>query len=147
MTRYASALAALLLLLSASLAFGASASTHTKVKTRHVKLGKILVTKKGMSLYLFQKDKKGPSKCYKACAKGWPPLLTKGKPVAGKGVKASLLGTTKRKNGKKQVTYGGHPLYRYVLDSKPGQTRGQGSHAFGANWYVVAPNGHKIDND
>jgi predicted lipoprotein with Yx(FWY)xxD motif len=42
------------------------------------------------------------------------------------------------------VTYNGHPLYRFIQDSKPGQANGQGSQAFGAGWYVVAPSGNEI---
>jgi len=74
------------------------------LKTRTTKLGKIVVTASGRSLYLFEKDKHHKSACYGPCAKQWPPLLTKGKPVAGAGVKAKLLGVTMRKNGKHQVT-------------------------------------------
>jgi predicted lipoprotein with Yx(FWY)xxD motif len=80
-------------------------------------------------------------------AKFWPPLLTSGKPHAGTGAKASLLGTTKRKNGALQVTYAGHPLYRYKLDTKPGQTKGEESTQFGAKWYVLSPAGTKIEGD
>jgi len=73
--------------------------------------------------------------------------LTRGKPVAGAGVKAKLLGVTKRKNGTHQVTYAGHPLYRYTADAKPGQTTGEGLNLFGGGWDVVAPSGKKIDSD
>ena len=52
-----------------------------------------------------------------------------------------------RADGTTQVTYAGHPLYRYAEDTAPGTTRGQGSNAFGAKWYVVAPSGQKIDTD
>jgi predicted lipoprotein with Yx(FWY)xxD motif len=108
-------------------------------------LGKVLVNGHGQTLYLFEKDKHGKSACYKGCAAGWPPALTTGKPKAGKGVSASKLGTTKRKDGKLQVTYNGHPLYAYVGDSGPGQASGEGSKAFGAEWYVVNAKGNKVD--
>jgi predicted lipoprotein with Yx(FWY)xxD motif len=75
----------------------------------------------------------------------WSPEITSGRPAAGKGVTASKIGTTKRSGGALQATYGGHPLYRYDDDHKPGQTKGEGSKAFGAGWYVVAPSGKKID--
>jgi len=107
----------------------------------------ILVDAKGRTLYLFEKDKSGKSACYGQCTKYWPPLLTIGKPTAAAGVKASLLGTTRRTNGAMQVTYAHHPLYRYAGDTAPGQTTGQGSDNFGAEWYVVAPSGKKIDED
>ena len=81
------------------------------------------------------------------CAKYWPPLLTHGKPVARAGAKQSLLGITRRANGSEQVTYAGHPLYRFVEDRRRGQTKGQGSHAFGAGWDVLSPAGRKIGAD
>ena len=45
------------------------------------------------------------------------------------------------------MTYAGHPLYRYLPDTKPGQTNGQDSHDFGAGWYVLSPAGKKIETD
>jgi predicted lipoprotein with Yx(FWY)xxD motif len=116
------------------------------VKTRHGKLGTFLVDGKGRTLYLFEKDKTRKSRCSGSCAAAWPPLITSGKPRAKGRAKAALLGTTKRKNGSRQVTYNGHPLYRFIQDTSPGQTNGQGSHAFGAGWYVVAPSGKKIED-
>ena len=63
-----------------------------------------------------------------------PPLMTKAKPVAGPGVKQALLGTTKRPNGKLQVTYNGHPLYRYVGGtSRPHRRRAGEPTAFGTS--------------
>src|SRR5206468_12224306 len=59
------------------------------------KLGKVLVNGKGRTLYLFEKDKNGKSSCNGTCAKVWSPVTTHGKPKAGSGLKASLLGTTK----------------------------------------------------
>jgi predicted lipoprotein with Yx(FWY)xxD motif len=114
------------------------------VKTRHGKLGTFLVGPNGRTLYLFEKDKTTKSTCYDACAGAWPPLLTSGKPKAAGGTKSSLLGTSKRKDGKLQVTYKGHPLYYFVQDKKAGDTKGQDVDAFGAEWYVVGTNGKKI---
>ena len=124
-------------------AIAASAPTKpATVKVRKVSLGRILVNGKSQTLYLFEKDKKGKSACSGQCAKFWPPLLTKGKPKAGSGVKASLLGTTKRSDGTTQVTYNKHPLYRFKGDAnKVGATKGEGLDAFGARWYVVAAKG------
>jgi predicted lipoprotein with Yx(FWY)xxD motif len=128
-------------------AIAASAPTKpATVKVRKVSLGRILVNGKSQTLYLFEKDKKGKSACSGQCAKFWPPLLTKGKPKAGSGVKASLLGTTKRSDGTTQVTYNKHPLYRFLNDNnKVGSTKGEGVNAFGAEWYVVGTNGKKIE--
>jgi predicted lipoprotein with Yx(FWY)xxD motif len=110
-------------------------------------LGRIIVDGKGRTLYLFEKDKNRRSACSGQCAIYWPPLLTHGKPVARGGARQSLLGMTRRANGSQQVTYAGHPLYRFVQDTKPGQTNGEGSQAFGAGWEVLSPAGKKIETD
>jgi predicted lipoprotein with Yx(FWY)xxD motif len=125
----------------------AKTSSGAMVKVRSTSLGKIVVDAQGRTLYLFEKDKNHRSACSGQCAKFWPPLITSGKPRASAGVKASLLGTTKRSDGRMQVTYAGHPLYRYLEDKAPGQTKGEGSKFFGASWYVLAPSGKKIDKD
>jgi len=110
----------------------------------NAKLGKILVDGGGKTLYLFEADKSAASTCYGGCATYWPPLLTTGAPDAGPGVNALLLGTTQRKDGTKQVTYAGHPLYYVVTDHNPGDTSGQGVNNFGAPWDVVGPDGMQI---
>jgi predicted lipoprotein with Yx(FWY)xxD motif len=111
------------------------------------KLGRILVDSQGRSLYLFEKDKGTASTCYGACASLWPPLTVSGSPKAGAGIAAAKLGTTKRKDGKAEVTYNGHPLYYYAGDQKPGDTTGQGLNQFGAPWDVLSTSGNGIDND
>jgi predicted lipoprotein with Yx(FWY)xxD motif len=118
-----------------------------KVGVASSPLGRIVADSKGHTLYLFEKDKNGRSACYGQCATYWPPLLTSGKPIARAGVKQSLLGTTRRANGSEQITYAGHPLYRFVEDRKPGQTKGEGSRAFGAGWDVLSPAGKKVEAD
>jgi predicted lipoprotein with Yx(FWY)xxD motif len=131
---------------TAGLAAGATNPTApAKVGVRSTSLGKILVNGRGLTLYMFMKDTNGKSSCSGACAKAWPPLLTKGHPTAGTGVSASKLGTTKRSDGTTQVTYNKHPLYRFMLDhNRPGSTAGEGVMAFGAKWYVVSPSGSPI---
>jgi predicted lipoprotein with Yx(FWY)xxD motif len=120
---------------------GGSAAT---VSVANTALGKILVDDQGRTLYLFAKDPGTKSACSGGCATAWPPLRASGKPTAGGGAKASLLGTTPRSDGKPQVTYNGHPLYGYQGDSKPGDTTGQGNPGFGAPWYVLSPAGNAI---
>jgi predicted lipoprotein with Yx(FWY)xxD motif len=109
-------------------------------------LGKIVVDSRGRSLYLFEADRKGKSACYGACAKAWPPVLVVGKPKAGPGARAALLGVLKRKDGKDQATYRGHPLYRFFKDTKSGQVKGQGLDFFGGEWYVLTPAGIKLEH-
>ena len=120
------------------------AASIASLATAKNKLGTILVDSKGRTLYMWDADKGTTSTCYGACAKAWPPLLTTAKPVSGTGVTASLIGTTKRTDGKLEVTYGGHPLYYFVADAAPGQVTGQGSKGFGAAWWVLAPSGKVI---
>ena len=109
--------------------------------------GKVLVGSNGRTLYLFEADKNGKSTCSGACATGWPPDTVTGTPQAGSGVKQSLLSTVKRADGTKQVTYNGHPLYYFAGDTSAGDANGEGSKAFGAEWYVVNANGDKVDTD
>ena len=113
---------------------------------RQTKLGRVLVDARGDTLYLFEKDRGAKSSCYGACASIWPPLTTGGAAKVGTGVTAAKLASTKRSDGKTAITYGGHPLYTYAGDKKPGETKGQGLDQFGAEWYVLAPSGNKIDN-
>jgi predicted lipoprotein with Yx(FWY)xxD motif len=137
--------AALVAATAAMLAFAAGDATRgTRVDVARTALGRILVDSRGITLYDFPPDRGTTSVCYGACAALWPPLITHGKPVAGRGVRPSLLGTTKRKDGKLQVTYGGHPLYFFVTDRKPGQTTGQGVDQFGGPWWVISPAGKEI---
>lgn len=120
------------------------ATTAAVVKVLNTpKLGKVIVTSAGMTLYDFHKDKGTTSACYGACASAWPPLLTKGQPQAIGGTESSLLGTTKRNDGTVQVTYNGHPLYGFVEDKKPGETNGNDVKAFGASWYALEPDGEE----
>ena len=114
------------------------------VKTADGPLGTFLVDAKGRSLYLWVADKGSKSTCSGACAQAWPPLITTGKPLAGSGTQASLLGTTKRSDDTLEVTYAGHPLYYFAGDGQPGQTTGQATDGFGADWFVVAPDGKAI---
>jgi predicted lipoprotein with Yx(FWY)xxD motif len=107
-------------------------------------LGRILVNSRGRTLYLFKKDRGTKSACSGACATAWPPLRTSGKPTVGHGAKASLLGTTRRSDGKPQVTYNGHPLYTFIMDKKSGDTHGEGFSAFGGRWFVLSPAGKQI---
>ena len=123
-----------------------SARPPSVVATKTTSLGTFLVDANGRALYLWDADHGSMSTCSGACAQAWPPLTTAGTPKAGAKVKASLLGTTTRSNGSREVTYAGHPLYYYAGDSAVGQTSGQGSNSFGSPWWVVSPAGKAIQN-
>jgi len=128
-------------------AAGAAANRDDAMKPAGAKLkavdseyGTVVANGRGEALYLFDRERKGKSECYGACAKAWPPVLSKGKPRAAAGADPSLLGTTRRRNGKLQVTYAGQPLYYYVGDS-PGTILCHDVDEFGGTWLVVQPDG------
>jgi predicted lipoprotein with Yx(FWY)xxD motif len=131
--------------LSLSLAAGAGATAQAgaKVTVKPSRYGKVLFDGRGYSLYLFAADRGKRSTCYGACAKAWPPFLTRGKPTAAPGARSRLLGTTRRRDGKLQVTYAGHPLYYYEHDGK-GEIKCQNVSEFGGLWLVVSPSGKAV---
>jgi predicted lipoprotein with Yx(FWY)xxD motif len=122
----------------------AAQASGAVVSTAKTSLGRILVDSRGRTLYLFAKDRNGKSACAGKCATFWPPLITRGKPSAQGGAKASLVGTTKRADGRLQVTYNHHPVYTFLKDKKQGQTNGEEVNAFGAAWYAMSPAGTKV---
>jgi predicted lipoprotein with Yx(FWY)xxD motif len=105
------------------------------------KVGTFLVDAKGMALYMFAKDTENVSNCYGGCATAWPPLLVTDAPVLSQDLKASLVSTTTRTDGTKQLTYAGWPLYYYIKDKAAGDILGQD---VGHVWYLLAPNGDLI---
>jgi predicted lipoprotein with Yx(FWY)xxD motif len=132
---------ALLMLVAVGVAAVATAMSGGTVKAvTNSKYGSLLATASGMTLYHMTSEKPGSIKCTGGCAQFWPPLLVSGngKPTAGSGVTASKLGTIKRPDGHVQVTYNGMALYRYSLDKKPGDVRGQGVEGI---WFAVTAAG------
>lgn len=132
-----SALAAALALTVAASAGAASAGA--KVALRATSAGRILVNSKGFTLYAFSKDAKNKDACVaiSQCTTFWPPLTTSGAPVAGAGVKASMLGTIRIKGGLRQVTYDGHPLYTFSHDDRPANTEYINVSGSGGRWPAV----------
>ena len=104
-------------------------------------LGTILVDGEGMTLYLFTKDTQGDGKstCEGPCLEAWPPLV--GEPTAGTGADPAKLGSIVRTDGTTQATYNGWPLYYWVEDTAPGDTKGQ---AVNDVWWVLDPAGDAI---
>ncbi len=108
-------------------------------------VGPILATGNGDTLYDFVPDTPTHSACLNdGCVFQWPPLLVNGPVRLGKGLDQSLVGTLKRPDGSTQVSYGGHPLYTYNLDFKPGMVTGQDIDQDGGLWYVLSPAGAEI---
>ena len=114
------------------------------VQAHSSQYGRVLFDQRGFVLYAFTADTRRASKCYGACAKAWPPLLARSAAKALRGIDRAKLGTVIRRNGTKQVTYAGHPLYYYVGDTKPAQILCQNVREYGGLWLVVAPSGKLV---
>jgi predicted lipoprotein with Yx(FWY)xxD motif len=148
---------AMLALVAAAAGFGSSAEARSgqpaadnrqssaTLTVRSTRYGRILFDGRGRALYAFTRDRRGGrSQCYNACAKAWPVYLAKGRLLAGKGARQLLIGTNRRRDGRRQVTYNGRPLYYYVGDKSPGQVLCQNVDEFGGTWLVVRPNGQLV---
>ena len=132
---------------AASTSTSASSGAGVAVVAKHGKLGTILAAgPKKLTVYMFEADKGTTSSCSGECAQHWPPVTTSGAPAASGGAIGADLGTTQRSDGTEQVTYKGHPLYFYDDDKDSGDAYGQGLKAFGAEWYVLAPSGTKVES-
>jgi predicted lipoprotein with Yx(FWY)xxD motif len=118
----------------------AGATVRVATDARH---GTYLTDANGRALYLFEKDTPGQSQCDSACAVAWPPFLASAATAGDTLVQAAMLSTITRMDGSQQVVYNGMPLYYYVKDAAAGETKGQDIEEFGAEWYLVAPNGKK----
>ncbi|MGE5273588.1 MAG: hypothetical protein ACM3QU_07485 [Verrucomicrobiota bacterium] len=128
--------------IAAASAFAAGGNSIVKVGPSN--LGRVLVDAHGKTLYVWAHDKTSKSTCNGDCAAYWPPLITKGRPRAIAGANSKLLGTSRRNDGRLQVTYAGHPLYYFVQDTKAGQTNGEGLTDFGGRWDPVSAAGKAV---
>ncbi len=131
---------------AAGVAEGRRAAAPT-VRLAGTGLGRILVDRSGQTLFLFSRDRGGRDRCIPVpgCIETWPALTTTHKPVAGRGVRASLLGTIKLHGRVKQVTYAGHPLYTYALNLPGRSTFNIGSVEYGGAWEAVNRAGEAVD--
>lgn len=125
-------------------AMSSSAADRATVTVHGSKFGRILFDGRGFALYAFTRDRAGRSACTGACASAWPPYVVKIRPQAGAGIDPSLLGTIRRSNRSRQVTYAGKPLYYYVGDREALQVLCQNVSEFGGLWLVVRPGGATV---
>jgi predicted lipoprotein with Yx(FWY)xxD motif len=128
---------------AAGSAMAGSRPTGTLIKILPSRYGPMLFDGRGQAIYGFTYDRRNLSRCYGSCARDWPPVLTRGRPIAGRNVRQSLLGTTRRRNGRLQVTYAGHPLYFYVNERRR-QVLCQNVFSYGGLWLVVRPSGRLV---
>ncbi len=118
------------------------AAAGVKIEVRGTARGKLLTDGAGLVLFAFSKDSRNADRCapVRSCASVWPIVSTRGTPTAGPGVKRALLGTI-QVHGKSQVTYAGHPLYRYSAEPAPGATDYVGAHLSGGVWRGIRATG------
>jgi len=128
----------------------ASSSPGTMFSAMNVQgVGMVLVDGRGRTVYLLTSGGHTNVPCDDAsgCTKVWPDLpLPQGtsSAMAGSGLQASLLSTTKLSDGETYPTYNGWLMYEYVGDSGPGQANGQGIQSFGGTWYAISPAGTPV---
>ena len=119
-----------------------TARRGTKITLGDSQFGNVLFDGRQQAVYIFDRERSSRPRCYGDCAVAWPPVLTRGEPVAGRGVRRSLLGTVRRRDGKRQVTYNGHPLYYY--EEPPGIVTCHNVREFGGLWLAVRANGNRV---
>ena len=117
-------------------------ATGTKISVRSSRFGRMLWGPKQQAIYIFERDARNRTRCYGECATAWPPVYTKGRPVAGPGVRRSLLGSIRRRDGRRQVTYAGKPLYYYAHEG-PRQVLCHNVNLNGGLWWVVGADGKR----
>jgi predicted lipoprotein with Yx(FWY)xxD motif len=127
-------------------AVAAHVAANSSVKLVQTNKGKLVATGRGFTLYMFTHDKSGKDTCQSIsmCTGIWPPYTISGKPIAGPGINAAKLATIKLANGKRQVTYYGHPLYRYAFDGGPAETSYIGAVQFGGTWEGTSATGKAV---
>jgi predicted lipoprotein with Yx(FWY)xxD motif len=123
---------------------GSQSATQRTLTLKNTRYGKILFDGKNRVLYGFTRDRRGgPSQCYGGCARAWPVYYSKGSLRAGRGVRQGMIGTVRRRDGRRQITYNGWPLYYYAHEG-PGEVKCQNVREFGGLWLVVKPDGKLV---
>ncbi len=90
-----------------------------------------------LTLYVFGNDSANTSTCDGDCAATWPPFtIAPGTELLAVSDVTGALTTISRADGSMQVVYAGSPLYYYVADTAPGDTKGQG---IGDVWFIAKP--------
>jgi predicted lipoprotein with Yx(FWY)xxD motif len=130
-------------LAAAATAHGQQHAAKPTVKIVQTAVGPLLANGSGDTIYMFVRDKPRKDKCrkIKGCEKDWPAVTTTGTPVAGPGVKQSLLGSIPYKGSLREVTYKGHPLHTYRFDASKGSVINIGNRQFGGAWYALNSKG------
>jgi predicted lipoprotein with Yx(FWY)xxD motif len=121
-----------------------AASASPTLGTRSTSLGRVLVNSHKRTLYMLTADGRNVSHCSGQCAVNWPPAKAPAHPTLATGLKRSKFRVIRRGDGSRQLAFAGHPLYRFIGDSKPGDVNGEGVNAFGGLWYVLNRSGNAV---
>ncbi|MGH3262382.1 MAG: hypothetical protein ACRDNS_10325 [Trebonia sp.] len=110
---------------------------HATVRIAQTVAGPLLVDRAGFTVFMFTRDRRRNDRCARIrhCLTDWPAVTTTSKPVAGPGVKRSLLGTIGFHGKVREVTYAGYPLHTYKFDFGKGSTMAIGNTQFGGSWF------------
>lgn len=114
---------------------GGGSSTSTTEATvltsaTKAKVGSVIVDAQGRTLYRFTAEAEGLPVCTGACVVTWPPALA----GTASGLPEHAATVRRPGGGELQLTYDGHPLYRYAGDRSKADANGEG---VGGQWYVV----------
>jgi predicted lipoprotein with Yx(FWY)xxD motif len=120
----------------------AMGKSGTTITLQDSDFGPMLFDSNKQAIYIFERDARNKTVCYGKCAKDWPPVFTDGQPRAADGVRAALLGTIKRRDGRTQVTYAGRPLYFYSHED-PGIVLCHNVDLNGGYWWAIGADGRR----
>lgn len=125
----------------------AKISSGTGIKTVSTSGGTVLTNTKGLTLYWYAIDTASKSKCAGTCATFWPPVPASTKVASGVSLPGTW-GSVTDADGTKQLTYDGHPLYTFKLDTAAGQVKGNGVTTSGGAtadlWWAATPSMSKL---
>ena len=99
---------------------------------KKAKVGSVIVDGHGRTLYRFTAEAQGVPVCTGACVSTWPPAVV----AAAAGLPQHVATVKRPDDGRLQLTYDGHPLYRYAGDRSTADANGEG---VGGQWFVVKP--------
>jgi len=106
------------------------AGSGAVTSARKAKVGSVIVDAQGRTLYRFTAEAQGVPVCTGACVGTWPPALAS----SASGLPDHVATVRRPDGGKLQLTYDGHPLYRYAGDQSKADANGEG---VGGQWYVL----------
>jgi predicted lipoprotein with Yx(FWY)xxD motif len=107
-----------------------SAKSDVVASAKKAKVGSVIVDAQGRTLYRFTAEAQGRPVCTGACVGTWPPAIV----TDAAGLPAHVATVKRPDGGGLQLTYDGHPLYRYAGDQSKADANGEG---LGGQWFVL----------